>query len=1079
MNYILKWLFSRSSEYKASSRTNALKYKQLAKRDSAVDRNEIGMKDMIGKDFQLCRLSDDGIWMWKYSVAVVSIFVVFGVHVSGKENDNDFFESRVRPLLVKHCQECHGAKKQESGLRLDSRGGWIKGGDRGSVVVVGQPERSLLIEAVKYKDSDLEMPPSGKLTQGEVAVLEEWIKRGVPDPRGEPTTLTTGSMSVEDARSFWSFQPVHSPVVPQTSVEFWSKNPIDAFVMRGLKNRGLSPMPIADRRTLIRRATFDLTGLPPTRDEIKAFLGDQSESAFENLIDRLLKSPAYGERWGRHWLDVARYADTAGDGSDYPVPEAAKYRDWVIEAFNGDKPFDEFVREQIAGDILALKGPPESYADRVTATGFLAIGKRYGYKASPAYQHLDFADVIDSLGRSLLGLSLGCARCHDHKYDPISASDYYAMYGIMQSSQWAFPGGEEQKRPAHFLPLVPPAEAESLEKEKTATLARLDSEIAALKHHRSKLNPGFLAGGPDLGFEGQLSGKPLGKPWVSSGPIEVTGESQSPFNHVHPRGQRGVRIGSGLPTDGLRYVFENGLRAAPQKKMHFTVDFRPLAASQEKGAFRFYLGRGVVESLAVECSATSTEFAIRNGTKWETIGSLTPGTWYTLGLTIDPATRKYSGFVGTIDELTFFEDKNTGPNWDGVADCFICDAFGHVKGAACARDIDNIGLQEVAFGVPGSGPVPVVNVDQNAKLKLAKLDAEIKERTANRQGIAAKSAYPVAYGVSEGSPVNARMQIRGEPDRLGDEIPRRNLAVLGGDLITEKTGSGRLDLANWITRSSNPLTSRVFVNRVWQWHFGNGIVGKTSDFGSRGDRPTHPELLDWLAARFMADGWSVKSLHRLIMSSRTYQLASFANAENLATDPGNRFHWRYSRRPLDAESIRDAILAISGKLDRNVPQSHPFPPVDTWGFTIHNPFNAIYDSNHRSVYLMVQRNRRHPYLALFDAADPNVSVANRQPTTTPTQALYLMNSPFIHEQAKGFADRIAVVTGDDYTKVRWAFETAYGRVPENDLVQEAVAFVSTYRKQQPDQISRSELEIAGWSALARVLLTSNAFLFVD
>lgn len=1022
--------------------------------------------------------SRDRVSIWKLSVAAIAICLLSKVTICHAQSDEDFFESNVRPLLVKHCQECHGDKKQEGGLRLDSRDGWMRGGDRGATIHPGEPEKSLLIQAVRYKDSDLEMPPSKQLTKQEIAVLETWIKRGSADPRIESATTISAAMSLEEAKKFWAFQPVKAPAVPKDAGDRWSRNPIDAFVLAQLKQRRLTPVPVADRRTLIRRATFDLTGLPPTRDEIAAFLNDESENAFESLVERLLESPAYGERWGRHWLDIARYADTAGDGSDYPVREAYKYRDWVIDAFNHDKPFDEFVREQIAGDILAKNGPAEAYADRVTATGFLAIGKRYGYKASPTYQYLDFADVIDSVGRSMLGLSLGCARCHDHKYDPVSANDYYAFYGIMQSTKWAFPGGEEQKRPAHFPPLVPAEEAAKLELAKKENLARLDREIAELKRERAELNPNVLAGGTDLGFEAQKPGKPPGKPWVSAGPIEVTTEAQSPFDQVHPKGKVGVRLGSGQPTDGLRYVFEYGLRATPGQQMHFTVDFRPVASPQQKGAFRFYLGRGVVQSLAVECSATSTEFAIRNGTKWETIRNLTPGTWYTLRLTIDPATKKYSGIVGTLDDLTVFEDKGTGASWDGIADCFICDGFGHVEGAACARDIDNIGLQSVAFGEPGTGPVAPRIVDAAAKERLAKIDAQIKELTAQRKSIAATPAYPVAYGVGEGTPVNARLQQRGEPHRLGDEIPRRNLEVLGSDLVAKGNGSGRIDLANWITRPSNPLTARVFVNRVWQWHFGQGIVTTPSDFGSRGEPPTHPELLDWLATKFIESGWSVKSLHRLIMNSRTYQLASIDNEANLAVDPGNRFHWRYSRRPLDAESIRDAMLAVSGKLDRAVPQAHPFPPVDTWGFTIHNPFYAVYDSNHRSVYLMVQRNRRHPYLALFDAADPNQSVARRQPTTTPTQALFLMNSPFIHEQAKKFAKRIAAVSGDDRAKTLWAFETAHGQIPEPAVVRDAVEFVSAYREKLANK-PKSDQDVAAWSALARVLLTSNEFLFVD
>jgi mono/diheme cytochrome c family protein len=1012
-------------------------------------------------------------------IAWVTACILFIAPNCRAESDDDFFETRVRPVLVKHCQDCHGAKKQEGGLRLDSRDAWMRGGDRGDAIITGEADKSLLIKAVRHDDPDLQMPPdTKKLTAAEIADLEAWVQRGAYDPRRESATQTSEKMSLEEARTFWSFQPLQAVTPPQDTTDHWSRTPLDAFVHAELKKNELSPVADADRRTLIRRATFDLTGLPPTPDEIDAFLRDESANAFEAVVDRLLKSPAYGERWGRHWLDVARYADTAGDASDYPVREAGRYRNWVIDSFNRDQPFNEFIREQIAGDILALNGPAEKYADRVTATGFLAIGKRYGHKPSSDFQYLDFGDVIDSVGRSLLGLSLGCARCHDHKYDPVSAADYYALYGIMESTQWAFAGGEEQKRPSHFPPLVPPDEVAKREKAKAEELARLDSAIAALKHQRSELDPDSVVGGVDLGFETQQAGKPPGNPWFSAGPIEVTAEAQSPFDHIHPLGKLGIRLGSGKPNDGLRYVFENGLRATPDKQMHFTIDFRAVDAN-ETGAFRFFIGRGVVESLAVECSATATEFAIRNGANWEVIRQLAPGTWYTLRLTIDPAAKTYSGIIGTRDDLTVFQDKQTGPNWDGVIDCFICDGIGHVAGAACARDLDNLGLRESAFGAPDSGPITPRTMEPDAQQRMAAFDVEIKSLTERRQTVSTELLYPVAYGVAEGSPTNSRLQLRGEPHRLSDEVPRRNLEVLGGEVVPAGSGSGRLELANWITRPTNPLTARVFVNRVWQWHFGEGLVATPSDFGSRGEQPTHPELLDWLAGEFITSGWSVKSLHRLIMNSRTYQLSSVDDEANLAVDPGNRWHWRYSRRSLDAESIRDAMLAVSSRLDRNVPESHPFPAVDTWAFTIHSPFHAVYDSNHRSVYLMVQRNRRHPYLALFDAADPNQSIATRQPTTTPTQALFLMNSPFVHEASDGFARRVLSVSGDDHAKMRWAFETAHGRIPEDAVVHDAVAFVAAYREKLASSEVTGERDIAAWSALARVLLTSNAFLYVD
>ena len=1000
------------------------------------------------------------------------------------DENRDFFEVRIRPLLIKHCLKCHGANKQESGLRLDSRVGWARGGERGTSIVPGKARDSLLIKAVSHSASAPKMPPEGKLSKTEIADLTTWVQSGAYDPRKLANETTSASrMSLQQARAFWSFQPIASPAVPKTKDTAWVQTPVDAFVRARLEERGLSPVAEADKRTLIRRATFDLTGLPPTPDEIRAYLKDDSPRALETVVERLLNSPAYGERWGRHWLDVARYADTAGDGADYPVREAYKYRDWVVRAFNRDMPFDQFVREQIAGDILARRNStddPEQFASQVTATGFLAIGKRYGYKASPDYQYLDFADVIDSVGRSLLGLTLGCARCHQHKYDPVSSADYYALYGILQSTKWAFPGGEEQKRPAHFPPLVPPQRFSELEKVKAQELASLDAQLSVLKRRQKHLDPAWQAGGVDLDFESQKSGQRPGPPWVCAGPIEITADAQSPFSHVHPKGSLGVRIGSGKPTDGLRYVFKEGLRAIPGRTMHFTVDFRSIAESSKTGAFRFYLGRGVVQSLAVECSATATEFAIRNGKQWETIRRITPGTWNTLRLSLDPAKKTFSGVVGTLDDLTTFRDKSVGPGWDGIANCFICDATGHVNGPACSRDLDNIGLQDEPFASPGSKSVAPKTAIPGAAKQVIAIKKQIETLRVQRQTRAAHSAYEVTYGVSEGTPTNARIQLRGQPHRLGKEIPRRFLEVLGGDRLPKNaSGSGRLELAQWITRHTNPLTARVFVNRVWLWHFGQGLVSTPSDFGARGGRPTHPQLLDWLASEFIKSGWSVKALHRLIMKSRTYRLASDDTNTHLQIDPGNRWHWRYSRRSLDAESIRDAMLTIGGHLDRRVPQAHPFPPVETWGFTIHHPFHAVYNSNHRSVYLMVQRNRRHPFLALFDAADPNQSVASRQPTTTPTQALYLMNSSFVHTQARGFARRLLSAHKDTEARVRIAFELAHGRLPDKREVKNATTFVAGYRQKLTSNDGDQERDLAAWSALARVLLTSNAFLYID
>lgn len=998
-----------------------------------------------------------------------------------------FFETNIRPLLLERCIECHGEKKQKGGLRLDSKAAWEKGGDTGAAIRPGIPEESLLIKAIRYADKDFQMPPKRQLSPGEIALLEKWVQMGAPDPRdgavsGPPT------LQSEAVLKHWAFQPVTRPAVPSEPTatgQTPTTQPIDAFILARLHKAGLTPNPAADSRTMLRRVTYDLTGLPPTPEETHAFLEDKAPGAFERVVERLLASRAYGERWGRHWLDVARYADTAGDGADYPVREAGKYRDWVIQSFNADQPYDQFLREQLAGDILAKTGQPEDFAQLITATGFLAIGKRYGYKPSPDFQHLDFADAIDSVGRSLLGLSLGCARCHDHKFDPVSVADYYGMYGIFESTQWAFPGGEEQKRPSQFPALVPAEEAARMDALKTARIAKFEEQLGQLKKDRANAEGLAIAGGIDLGFEGQAAGKPPITPWLSAGPNLVTAEAQSPFTHIHPSGKQGVRLGSSTPNDGVRYVFPKPLRASAGKRMEFSIDFRtsnPSANPTEKtGSYRFYLGRGVVQSLAVEVSVSAAEVALRNGAQWEVIRNITPGQWNTLKITLDPDSKTYSGVVGTPGDLSAFSAKALAPSWDGVADTFICDGNGHVKGTVPARDLDNLGLQEDPFGAPGTGPVlsPAQAPDLAERLK--KIDLEITAVTKERDTIAADSPYPVAYGVSEGKPTNTRIQHRGEPDKLKEEVPRRFLALLGGDALEDPLkGSGRMDLARWITRPSNPLTARVFVNRVWQWHFGQGLVPTASDFGLRGEAPSHPELLDWLASEFMASGWSVKKLHRLILQSAAYQRSSEDAEANLKTDPSNQWLWRYSRHTLDAESIRDSMLFVSGLLDRSAPPVHPFPPVHTWGFTIHRPFHDVYDSKHRSVYLMVQRNRRHPFLALFDAADPNVSVPQRIPTTTPTQSLYLLNSPFVLQQAEAFAKRLLASPGADADRIKLAFEAAHTRTPSSTEISDLLNFAEDYQSRLATLPNPpADRKLASWAGIARIVLTGNAFLYLD
>ncbi len=648
----------------------------------------------------------------------------------------------------------------------------------------------------------------------------------------------------------WSFQPVRE-VAPPAADDALSAHPIDRFIRARQKEAGLNPVSLADRRALIRRASFDLTGLPPTPEQVKAFLKDERPNAFAEMIDQFLASPRYGERWGRHWLDLARYADTAGENSDYPIPQAYLYRDYVIDSFNADKPYDAFLHEQIAGDILGRMGKPEDYAERVIATGFLAQAKRFGTRDLED-MHLIIEDTLDTIGKVTMGLVMRCARCHDHKYDPTSMQDYYAMYGFFQSTSYPYPGGESDRVQKYFAPLVHPD-----------VLARQDRDYFAGKQ-------------PEI--------------------------------------------------DRLK---------------------AELTAAKPKG-------------------------------------------------------------------------------------------------------------------------------DKAVKAVQAKIDAINNAAPGKR--------VPVAYAVHEGKATDAYVQKLGNPRSKGDLIKRGVPSFLDDNahLNIPEGASGRLQFAEWLTDPENPLTARVMVNRIWQHHFGKPIVATPSDFGIQGAKPTHPELLDWLARRFMESGWSVKAMHRLIMSSKTWQLASAHDATNEAKDSANAHYWKFDRRRLDAESIRDSMLLMGGNLDLARPGAHPFPPADKWRFSAHRQFKAVYPSNHRSVYLMVQRLHPHPFISVFNGPDTSATTAMRDQSTVPQQALFMSNSRQVEQQAEGFAKELALAEPDTAERLRLAYWRAFSREPNERELQRAAGFLSCYAElAKADGVPEQQRDSQAWAALARTMLTSNEFVFVD
>ena len=708
-----------------------------------------------------------------------------------------------------------------------------------------------------------------------------------------------------DEALHWAFQPVRS-ADPPTDTSGWATNPIDQFVLARLRAKGIEPVELADRRTLIIRAYFDLIGLPPTPADIDAFLADETGDAFAKLVDRLLASRHYGERWGRYWLDVVRYADTAGDNSDCPIPEMYRYRDYVIDAFNADKPYDEFLTEQLAGDILAETSPQFNFAERKTATGYIALTRRFGTRPYQ-YRHLEIEDLIDCTGRALLGVTMRCARCHDHKFDPMTNEDYYALYGIFASTTYSFSGSEASKSRMNLVSLLLPHEQFT---------GLRDSNDKQVTHWNELI--GKLENEDPLAVQ-----------------VKQLNEKIEPLNQQIAEKEKATEVD------------EPGVAALKQQ-------VAPLIAERDKA---------------------------------------------------------------------------------------------------------QAALQE--------------------KLK------EPRDRLQRLRDGFAPVRHTVAFAAKEGEVEDVKLQQMGDPKNLGDAIPRGVPKFLnqGESLPIAEQSSGRLEFARWLTTPgtvSGGLTARVMTNRIWQHHFGRGIVATPSNFGVNGQRPTHPELLDWLANQFVQRGWSIKSLHRLIMLSTTYRLSSDFHEQNAAVDPSAQLLWRYNRRRLDAEAIRDAMLAVSGNLNLQRPGPHPFPPHSKWKYSQHAPFKAVYPTNHRSVYLMTQRIQRHPYLAIFDGPDPNLSTGSRARSIVPQQALYLMNNPFVIEQAKGLATRLIDFSDNEVQRIEHAFQLAWRRPSDPDEQQRAADYLAKYRQQlAADGAPAETLEHELWTCFAQVMLTANEFLYVE
>lgn len=763
-----------------------------------------------------------------------------------------FFESQIRPILVRHCYECHSSQSgsSEGNLRLDTRQAIRAGGDRGPAVVPGSPQKSLLLTAVSHADPDLTMPPrQPKLADSVIANLHRWIESGAPDPRDE---VKPGGSAIQQAsRDFWAYQAPAKSAIPGIQGDVWSRRDIDCFVLRMLKRRGLAPSSDAELPTFFRRLHFDLTGLPPSPDAIDRFVRltetDTMDGALASTVEELLASPQFGERWGRHWLDVARFGESSGKDANISFPYAWRYRDYVIDSVNADIPYDRFLKEQLAGDLLPYDSPQER-ARLLIATGFLAIGTKNLDEMNAKQFQADLVDEqIDAVSRAILGSSIACARCHDHKFDAFSMKDYYALAGIFASTK------------TYFGTAVSPAN--------------------------------------------RVGGDPLP-----------------------------------LPVEAGQPVFHRSI--TPGKVKRLQAELAALKQEEKEGR------AAVFQAIA--------------------------------------AGKDPSGIFTLRDALRIF--------WRS----------GAIEG------------------------------------QLEKVDANGK-------------ALPLAMGVLDRfRPVDVPLLKRGEITQPGEIIPRSFPEVFHPELAISvpRHASGRLELTQWLTHPQHPLTARVMVNRIWKHLFGTGLVATVDDFGSTGQPPSHPELLDYLSVRFVEDGWSVKSMIRELVLSRTYRQASTWRKDAFEADPDNRWLWRMPKRRLEAEAIRDSMLAVSGELDLMRPRASLVGrvigdrPVSLIGLDKRLPRDL--DGNvHRSVYLPVIRDRLPDVLELFDFASSSFVTGARESTNVPTQALYLMNSTFVQERAAAFASRIrSAKQAEPEAQIEYAFRLCFGRAATPDETRRAINFLT-------------------------------------
>ncbi len=1117
----------------------------------------------------------------------------------------DFFESKIRPLLLNRCVECHGDSEPEGELSLVSRDGLLRGGKLGPVVTPGKPKESLLISAINH-DEFLKMPPKEKLPTNELVLLSKWVAMGAPWPAPlskdtlkqplpnselnpeknlEPVSFT------EEQKSFWAYQPLRWPTPSQESTNDWTSSPIDAFVLEKLQAKGLVPASPATRQDLIRRATYDLIGLPPSVEEIEVFLNDSSPNAFSVVVDRLLASPRYGEKWGRHWLDVARFADSNGLDENIAYANAFRYRDYVISSFNKDTPYDRFVQEQIAGDLLE-PGPEENLQnkdslDRFVATGFLVIGAKMLAEDDPLKMQMDIIDEqMSTLCQAFMGMTIGCARCHDHKFDPIPTADYYALAGIFKSTKTM----ENHKVVAKWFerPLATKTELEEMavvDREIATSndaIARLNQDCRARvsKEIQNSIANALMATVLYENFAAQAKEKHTRGLDQTDRPYPVTGGYALVEAEGFQRGtvvresenygkEIGVIISHGAANAEYdidvqhagRYAIEIRYAAEDRRPVRLLLDgveVKPAILAETTGSWQpdgqnWFVG-GLMnlsagphvlrfESKKVFPHIDKFALVFQNEGAWpfdtEPISLSRSG--MDLGITY-PVLSLWRSYFDTIrkpkkDEASqesFFslwlrfrdikDDFETASQQvfmeleaetplrqktpSALRDALLSVRPTSLKHVAVAFEVaanrvlakdEIVGAERanveteklrnelLSKASPLSGPKNDIERfhSESERARSVELEvalAEIKGRRPNP---------PMAMSVTEAKPEDLKIHLRGSHIVFGKLAKRRFPQILASTQQTpiRESTSGRLELAQWMTRPDHQLTSRVIVNRIWHWHFGRGIVSSVDNFGLLGQKPTHPELLDWLASQFVANDWSIKHLHRTIMLSQTYQMRPQVQAGAAEMDPENELRWQFHRRRLTGEETRDSIVAVGAGLDATMYGT--LMKVENHNYVNSTGAGGVlnYANARRSIYLPVIRSGMFEVLQTLDFPDPAMSSGERQTSTAAPQALLMMNSDLVHEQTQIIAQQLANASMDDAQRISAAYRRILKRPPTIVEIIAAATFLRDARgnprlnSSEPKQVKPkpSELsnEISFWQGLCRVLISSNEFSYVE